>query len=164
MPYNVSRLQQPRIWVFNEPTLGLEIMYYAKTRCHELVCPLQISGCLGGRSRAAILSAVRRAPNNVKIVLRIHSVVPCSYINNVRGAKSVVPVHLHNLPSILAKRHADGSCPRAEIQQTHLRKELRTSRPESRSWAKAGIPAFKFGIPTFTQIFKTGIPTFTQIA
>ena len=121
MPHNVSCLQQPRIRVFNEPTLGLEIMYYAKTRRHELVCLCKISGCFGGRSRAAVLSAVGRAPNNVKVVLRVHRIIPGRNVNDVRGAITIIPIHLDDLPAICPERFTNAARATAQVQQSRLK-------------------------------------------
>jgi len=95
-----SVLEEARIWVLDEETPGLQILDDLDACADESICPLEVPRGLGIRSGNAVLRAVRRGPNYVKVPRFIEAlVIPLGDVKAERWAVFVVPINVHALPA-----------------------------------------------------------------
>ena len=118
--HEITRVQQSRIGVFQEPYTWLQTDNQLKTPLHQPVCLLQISWFFRSRSSPRVLRAIWTGPYDIKKA-RFVRAIPIIQIHHMRWPVTWVNIHFDALPAILHTRPRDGTSTRTQIQNTHLK-------------------------------------------
>ena len=133
--HEITRFQQARIWVFQEPYTWLQTEKQFKTSLHQLVCLLQVSWFFRSRSGPRVLRAIWTGPYDIKKA-RFVRAIPIIQIHHMRWPVTWVNIYFDDLPAILHKRPRDRTSTRTQIQKPHLNKmEKRHVLARDRSFA-----------------------------
>ena len=117
--HEITRFQQARIWVFQEPYTWLQMTNQLKTPLHQPVCLLQISWFFRSRPGPRVLRAIWTGPYGIKKA-RFVRAIPIMQIHHMRWCMTSGNIHFDDLPAILHKRPGNGTSTRTQIQKPHL--------------------------------------------